>query len=70
MWGAADVTQDWPLINHLWTGWLPQDVDEADQLRQMGEIYQVCSEELQVLLLTTATWPKHWVDVPPLMACA
>ena len=33
MWGAADVTWDWPLIDHLWTGWLPADVDEAERLR-------------------------------------
>ena len=33
MWGAANVTQDWPLIYHLWTGWLPKDVNEAEHLR-------------------------------------
>ena len=21
--GAPDITQDWPLMDHLWTGWLP-----------------------------------------------
>ena len=30
MLGLADVTQDWPLIDHLWMGWLPADVNEAD----------------------------------------
>ena len=29
MWGVANVTKDWPLIDYLWMGWLPQDVDEA-----------------------------------------
>ena len=33
---VPDVTQDWPLIDHLWTGWLPQDMDKANQLRQSG----------------------------------
>ena len=60
----ANVTQDWPLINHLWTGWLPQDVDEANQLRQLGEICQACGNKLQVLLLAMATslsigWMYH-----------
>ena len=70
MWGAADVTLDWPLIDHLWIGWLPQDMNEADRLRQLGERYQACGREVQVLFLATATSPKHWVDVPPLMAGA
>ena len=39
MWVPADVTQDWPLIYHLWTGWLTQNVDEASQLKQLEEIY-------------------------------
>ena len=32
MWGVANVTQDWPLIDHLWMGYLPQKIDETDQL--------------------------------------
>ena len=36
MWGVANVTQDWSLIDHLWMGWLPKDMDEANQLRQLG----------------------------------
>ena len=70
MWGAADMTQDWPLIDHLWKGWLTQDVDEADRVRQLGGIYWVCSNELQVLLLAMATLPKHWVDIPMPVAWA
>ena len=48
--------------------WLPQDVNEANRLRQMGEMYWECSKELQVLLLSMATLPEFWVDVPLLMA--
>ena len=51
-------------------GWLTQDMNEADQVRQMGEMYQVCNNKLQVLLSTTATLPKRWVDVLLLMARA
>lgn len=25
LWGAPDVIQDWPLMDYLWTGALPQD---------------------------------------------
>ena len=45
-------------------------MDEADQLRKLGEIYRVCVEELQVLILAMATSPEHWVDIPLLVAHA
>ena len=70
MWRAADVTQDWPLIDYLWTSWLPQDVDKADQLRQLGEMYWACSKVLQVLLPAMATLPDNLVGIPPLMVRA
>lgn len=34
--GMPDVTQDWPLMDHLWTGWLPQDPDEADRIQGLS----------------------------------
>ena len=58
MCGVANMTQDWPLIDHLWMGWLPQDVEKADQFRHLGEMYWPCSNGLQVLLLATATSPE------------
>ena len=51
-------------------GWLPQDVDEANQLRQVGEIYQAYCKELQVLILAMATLPECWMDIPLLVAHA
>ena len=51
-------------------GWLPQDVNEANQLRKLGEIYWASRKEVQVLLLATATSPKCWVDVPTLVVHA
>ncbi len=30
--GYQDITQDWPLMDHLWTGWLPQDPTEVDRI--------------------------------------
>ena len=49
-------------------GWLPQDVDEDNQLRQLGDMYRACGNELQVLLPAMANLPECWVDVPLLMA--
>ena len=37
-------------------------------MKQLGEIYWACSNELQVLLLATATLPECWVDILPLVA--
>ena len=33
-------------------------------------MYWACGKELQVFLLTTATLPECWVDIPPLVARA
>ena len=30
LWGVPDVMQDWPLMDYLWTGTLPQDPDKCD----------------------------------------
>ena len=65
--GYPDITQDWPLIDHLWTGWLPQDPVEADRLQRLAVHYRAHGEELQVKLPKTATEPERWVDVPPLI---
>ena len=46
MWGVADAIKDWLLINHLWKSWLAQDVDVANQVKQMGETYQACGDKL------------------------
>ena len=64
------MTYDWALINYLWAGWLPQDVDKADRLQQVGEMYWACGNEVQALLPATATSTKLWMDDPLLVACA
>ena len=68
--GATDLIQDWPLIDHLLMGWMPQDVDKANQVKQLGEMYWACSNELQVLVLAIATLPEHWLDIQWLVAWA
>ena len=70
LWGAPDVTQDWPLMDYLWMGHLPGDPDEADRLIKLGETYRAHGDELQVLLPATSADPEHWVDVPPLISLA
>ena len=64
------MTWDWPLIDHLWMGWLPQDVDEANRLGSWGRCIVCAAKKLQVLFLASATLPERWVDAPPLMAHA
>ena len=68
MWGVAEKTLNWPLIDHLWMGWFPQDMDEANQEKQLGEMYQVGSNELQVLFTANITLLECWVNVPLLVA--
>ena len=70
LWGAPDVTQDWPLMDYLWTGALPQDPDECDRLVKLGESYCAHEDELQVLLPAAGHHPERWVIVPPLISRA
>ena len=44
--GAPDVMQDWPLMDYLWTGALPQDPDECDRLVKLGETYRAQDDKL------------------------
>ena len=66
LWGAPDVTQDWPLMDYLWTGTLPQDPDECDRLVKLGESYRAHGDEVQVLLPAAGHRRERWVNVPPL----
>ena len=61
------MTQDWPLMDYLWTGALPQDLDECNRLIKLGETYHAQDDELQVLLPAARHWQERWVNVPPLM---
>jgi Integrase zinc binding domain len=65
--GADDITQDWPLMDHLWTGWLPGDPDEADRITSIARQFRANGNELQVRLSATQTEEERWVDVPPLI---
>ena len=43
-------------------------MEDTNQVKQLREIYQACSNKLQVLSPAIASLPEHWVDLPPLMA--
>ena len=64
MWSETNVNHDWPLIEHIWMGCLPKDIDEANQVTQLGETHQAYSNKLKVLLLAMGTflsdgWMSH-----------
>lgn len=44
--GYADITQDWPLMDHLWSEWLPQDPTEADRIKHLARHYRAHGNEL------------------------
>ena len=69
LWGAPDVMQDWPLMDYLWTGTLPQDPDKCDRLIKLEDTYRTQDDELQVLLLAAGHRKERWVNVP-LLVCS
>ena len=64
------MKQDWPLMDYLWTGALPQDLDELDWLIKVGETYRTQDGQLQFLLLAAGHRTECWVSIPPLVCCA
>ena len=62
------MTQDWLLMDYLWTGMLPQDPDECNRLIKLGETYLMQDDELQVLLPAAGHRKEQWVNVP-LLVC-
>ena len=64
------MIQDWPLMDYLWMGALPQDPDECDRLIKLGETYCAQDDELQVLLPAAGHRQERWVNVPPLVCRA
>ena len=54
-------------MDHLWTGWLPDNPDEADRLEVLAGHYRAHGNELQVRMPATDQDPERWVDVPPLV---
>ena len=44
--GFPDVTQDWALIDYLWVGSLPEDIEEVERLTGLAEHYRAKGTEL------------------------
>ena len=57
--GFDDITHDWPLMDHLWTGWLPENPDEANRLEVLAGHYQASGDELQVRMPATDQDPER-----------
>jgi hypothetical protein len=67
IYGAADITQDWPFIDHLWTGWLPADPEESQRIQGLASHYRAHGNQMQVQVPATKTEDERWVEVPPLI---
>ncbi len=38
--GPPDIMQDWPFIDHMWTGYLPKDPAEVDRIKSLALHYR------------------------------
>ena len=53
-------------MDHLWTGWLPEDPDEAGRIGQLAEHYRAAGTALEIRVPATDVQLVRWVEVPPL----
>lgn len=44
--GFQDVTQDIGLIDYLWTGKLPESLDESERILRLSNLYRAHGKEL------------------------
>ena len=70
LYGPKDITQDFGLIDYLWTGHLPENPDEGDRIRQLSEVYRagtgMYKDCIQVEI--KGHLGMNWVEVPPLVS--
>ena len=62
--GAADIMEDYPLLDYLFTGVLPKDLEELQRIKILASLYRAHGNEVQVHVLDHLRI-KHWVNVPP-----
>ena len=55
------------MVDHLWTGWLPEDPDELDHLLHLAGSYRAHRDEMQVIVPAVGHHPDRWLTVPPLV---
>ena len=51
------------MIDYLWTGHLPEDVDEVDRVKELAQRYRAHGNKLQIKAWTPLG--QTWVEVPP-----
>ena len=62
--GAADVTEDFALMDYLFAGVTPGDVDEKIRVLVTAKLYRRKGNEVQACA-STPTREEVWVNVPP-----
>ena len=40
MYGPQDICYDFHLIDYLWTGFLPEDIDEIERVKELAQCYR------------------------------
>ena len=65
--GPPDPTQDFALIDHLWAGYEPEDVDESALVCRLAEANRPHGKELQVRVPGGLGYGPRWVNVPPMV---
>ena len=65
--GPPDPTLDFALIDHLWAGYEPDDLDELARVQCLVEVYRPHGKELQVQVPGGLGYEPRWVNVPPMV---
>ena len=64
--GVADVMEDYPLLDYLFTGVLPTDLEEIQRIKQLASLYRAHGNEVEVHI-QDQLGRKTWVNVPPVL---
>ena len=62
--GPTDITEDLALIDFLFAGVQPKNVDDDDRVRMYAKICRAKGKELQVIV-KTKHFKVSWVNIPP-----
>jgi hypothetical protein len=57
--------EDYPLMDYLFTGILPEDLEEQLRIKSLAGVYKAHGHEVQVRVRDHLGKP-HWVNVPPI----
>ena len=65
--GQPDPTFDFALIEHLWAGYEPYDLDDLARVQRLAGVYRPHCKELQVQVPGGLGYEPRWVNVPPMV---